>query len=284
MAGASMGSLEVFVDNGIGYTPVLSLNGAQQAGVNDPWTEAIVSLAAYAGDTVNIRFEGTRGGGFTSDMAIDDVSVDEAPSCPQPTFLLVDQVSSSSVDLSWTTGGAALWQIEYGPVGFTPGSGSVVTASSNPFSVTGLNASTSYDFYVRDSCGVGDVSAWTGPVAATTNCPPYIAPFTEEFENGSWTAGGTFDPGTIDSCWTRNASANYWWKGNSGATPTTGTGPTGDHTSGSGSYMYTETSSSNLLSTEILSPEIDLAALSAPGIAFLVPYVRRFDRSVGGLC
>ena len=268
MAGASMGSLEVFVDNGSGYTSVFSISGAQQTAVNDPWTEAIVSLAAYAGDTLSIRFEGTRGGGFTSDIAIDDVTVDEAPSCPQPTFLLVDQVSSNSVDLSWTTGGSALWQIEYGPVGFTPGTGSVVTATSNPFSLTGLNASTSYEFYVRDSCGVGDVSAWTGPVAATTNCPPYIAPFTEDFENGSWTAGGTFDPGTIDSCWTRNASTNYWWKGSSGATPTTGTGPTGDHTSGSGSYMYTETNSSNVLSTEILSPEIDLSALSAPELRF----------------
>ena len=113
-------------------------------------------LGGLCGDTVNIRFKAL-GRRLHLDMAIDDVSVDEAPSCPQPTFLLQHQVSSSSVDLSWTPSDP-LYGIEYGPVGFTPGTGSVVTASSNPISVTGLNASTSYDFYVRDSCGVGDVS------------------------------------------------------------------------------------------------------------------------------
>ena len=108
--------------------------------------------------------------------------MDEAPNCPKPSALSVTSTTSTAADLSWTTGGATNWQIEYGPVGFTPGTGTIVSATTNPFTVTGLSPGTSYDFYVRDSCGVSDVSDWTGPIAGTTQCAVFNAPFLEDFE------------------------------------------------------------------------------------------------------
>src|SRR5690606_12065348 len=83
-----------------------------------------------------------------------------APSCMPPTAVSVGSISANSASISWTTGGASNWQIEYGPTGFTPGSGTIIPAPSNPFILSGLNASTRYDFRVRDSCGLADVSFW----------------------------------------------------------------------------------------------------------------------------
>jgi hypothetical protein len=48
---------------------------------------------------------------------------------------------------------------------------------------------------------------------------------------------------TISPCWTRtDTDTNYRWGGRTGGTATGGTGPGGDHTSGFGSYVYTEAS------------------------------------------
>ncbi len=38
--------------------------------------------------------------------------------------------------------------IEYGPSGFTPGSGTLLAAASSPFILPGLLTSTAYDVYV----------------------------------------------------------------------------------------------------------------------------------------
>lgn len=67
-----------------------------------------------------------------------------APTCYQPTDLSVDWTMSNKAKLSWTSGGAANWEVEYGTPGFTPGSGTRVAASSNPFVLSGLSASTKY--------------------------------------------------------------------------------------------------------------------------------------------
>src|SRR5690606_11966557 len=56
---------------------------------------------------------------------------------------------------------------EYGPVGFTPGSGTVFYTSSSTDTITGLLTNSSYDFYVEDSCSVGQVSFWSGPATAS---------------------------------------------------------------------------------------------------------------------
>ena len=268
MFGANVDSLVVKVDDGTSVTTLDFLVGAQQAAQADPWLMRTISLVPYAGSTISIRFESSKLG-FAGDIAVDDVSFQSGSACPSPFNLQVTNTGPSSVDLSWTSGGVAgFTQVEYGPVGFTPGTGSVFTATGTTASITGLITSTAYDFYITDSCGASSFSTQVGPVSGTTQCAALVAPYTEDFESGLWTAAGTFDPGTIDGCWTRDNTTDYWWKGSSGATPTVGTGPNGDHTTGSGSYMYTETSSSADLNTEIVSPFIDVSALTSAELRF----------------
>ncbi|MEI9807880.1 MAG: hypothetical protein WDO16_08400 [Bacteroidota bacterium] len=63
--------------------------------------------------------------------------------------------------------------MEYGPVGFTPGTGAgagggtVVTGSASPITLNGLAGATTYDVYVRRDCG-GSFSPNTLPVSFVT--------------------------------------------------------------------------------------------------------------------
>ncbi len=83
--------------------------------------------------------------------------------CPAPSNLSFTPLSPTSATLNWTSGGASNWAIEYGPAGFTQGTGTNVAATSTSTIVSGLTPNLMYDFYVKDSCGVSSVSSWTGP-------------------------------------------------------------------------------------------------------------------------
>ena len=106
-------------------------------------------------------------GAYYNEGQIDNLVLAVASGCPQPTHLEVDNVTETSVTLSWNENGTATnWVIEYGPEGFTPGSGTEVQANSNPFTVTNLATATIYEFYVSADCG-SEESLQSGPVTAT---------------------------------------------------------------------------------------------------------------------
>ena len=69
-------------------------------------------------------------------------------------------VAGSTV--SWTECGTATqWELEYGPSGFTQGTGTRVTVNNTPtYTLSGLTAGTVYDVYVRSVCGNNDYSTW----------------------------------------------------------------------------------------------------------------------------
>ncbi len=279
MFGAGIGDLLVDVDNGSGFTNLLVISGQQQNASTDLWKESVISLSSYANDTVRIRFRGEIPNvSFQSQHAIDDIGIDEAPSCPKPQNLSVTGKNSTSVTLSWTTGGATDWQIEYGSPGFTPGTGTLITASTNPFTINSLTANTAYDFYVRDSCGIADLSEWFGPFTDTTDCSLYTAPYTETFDNFDWVASNGFDAGQISPCWDRNATSGYFWTSGQNGTPSFNTGPDADHTSGSGKFIYAE--GFNGASPNITSPSIDISGLTNPELRF---WYHMFGNSVDKL-
>ena len=132
MYGSDMGTLTVEVYDGTTYNSVFSLSGQQQTSSAAPWQQATVSLAGYSG-VVRIRFSGTRGSSFTGDMAIDDVSIDNPPACSAVSNPITSNLTSSSVDVSWTAGdpAATSWQVEYGTPGFTAGSGTIVSVTGS---------------------------------------------------------------------------------------------------------------------------------------------------------
>src|SRR5690606_7055068 len=96
------------------------------------------------------------------------------PPCPTPLALAAVVTSYNEAILSWMSTGAS-FDIEYGETGFTP----TQTPSdghsevSNNYTLTGLEAETNYQYYVRQTCGEDGTSNWAGPFAFYTGyCIP----------------------------------------------------------------------------------------------------------------
>lgn len=179
------------------------------------WTEFGFSLAPYvsANNTVQFRFRAESGGStsdFVGDLALDNIVLDEAPSCINPTNLGVTNVTAFSADLVWQENNVPPgtdWTVEYAEVGVitTPGTaqGTEVLMASNPLPITSLTAATGYEFYVKTICAVGDESEYVGPFTFATQCDVFAVPFLETFDAGSST----------QQCWTvidENADGDAW--------------------------------------------------------------------------
>lgn len=265
--GSNISRLKVAVSTGNGWTDILNRSGANLSASTDPWTEQVASLSAYANDTIRLRFESFRVSSFSrAAIGLDDIEVREAPSCPRPQSLSATAISSNSVQLNWTTGGASQWQIQYRAAGTN--NTQILTSSSNPFTLTGLNPATTYYIAVRDSCGPGDLSVYTDSIEVRTNCGTITAPYLETFDGSSWVIMG--NP-TIDPCWS-NMNRFPDFRPNRSFTTSTSTGPNQDAGSSGGGpggkYIYTEASGSNGSQGSITSPSIYLPS------NLIKPYLR----------
>src|SRR5690606_27572436 len=91
-------------------------------------------------------------------------NIGNCPSCPLPSNLGIANATSTSVDLTWNASSSNA-DIEWGPTGFTPGTGTMVTGVTSPYTVS--SSIGVYQFYVRQNCGGGDISDWAGPYSFT---------------------------------------------------------------------------------------------------------------------
>jgi len=151
-----------------------------------------------------------------SDCAWIDYIVFPTPAaCPSPRNLQVVSTSSNTALLNWSPGGTEdEWDLIWGPKGFNPAtSGTLVSSITEvPYLLTGLQAITQYDFYVRSYCDPSTTSAWNGPVTIQTQCDTFTLPFTEAFG------------GPSVSCWSFPDGQGNWGFGSS-YTPPSGSAP-----------------------------------------------------------
>ncbi|WP_047548953.1 FG-GAP-like repeat-containing protein [Psychroserpens sp. Hel_I_66] len=98
------------------------------------------------------------------------ISSQTPPSCPNITNLSVSNINTNSADIYWQAGSTETnWEIAVQSLGAGVPSGSgVSTSTNNPYPLSSLNASTSYEIYVRGFCGGSDYSNWVGPITFTT--------------------------------------------------------------------------------------------------------------------
>ncbi|MFM1771666.1 MAG: putative adhesin [Bacteroidota bacterium] len=122
--------------------------------------------AMYFTDGINVTPCTSNFYGETEDYLI---TIAPAPACPSPGLISTVTATSSSVTLTWLTGcsSSTAYDFEYGPVGFTSGTGTLVSnqtvtisAPNASFTVTGLQAGTNYSIYYRANCG-SSTSAWS---------------------------------------------------------------------------------------------------------------------------
>ncbi len=153
-------------------------------------------VGSFSGSTIPDPISSTHPTGaltfvFDSDGSVNDpgyeilISCSPAPTCLQVSDLTATNTTINSVELGWTAyNSEVLWNIEYGPAGFTQETGTTIVANSNPFTLTGLDNNATYDFYVQADCGDGDTSAWVGPLSFTTLPVPFTMPGCFDFEDG----------------------------------------------------------------------------------------------------
>ena len=130
-------------------------------------------------------------------ISMDDISIDIAPTCVEPTNLAYSNVTTSTVDVTWT---ASISSPTNGYDFYYNTSATSPTGSSTPDlenqagtskTITGLNHSSTYYLWIRSDCGSGDVSNWEGPVSFNTPCGniatfPWLEPFDTYIPN-CWT-------------------------------------------------------------------------------------------------
>lgn len=163
---------------------------------NDPATFTLVDSVLVSGNTYTmysvslnnanatdsyVAFVVLKG---TGTMYIDDVTLEEMPSCLEITNLTASDITSSSITLTWndnanssatyTVYNMADTTVIASNITATPG-----TANGISYTVTGLDANTQYTFGVQANCTAGDAAIMT--VSARTSCATESLPFTEDF-------------------------------------------------------------------------------------------------------
>lgn len=121
------------------------------------------------------------------------ISFTTLATCPVPTSLAFVSATGTTATINWNpVGGTTQWNIQYGPTGFTLGTGTIISGiTSLPYTITGLNPTTAYQVYVQADCG-SEQSVWSSALSFTTDCNEITPPWLENFS-------GTFPP----SCWLR---------------------------------------------------------------------------------
>ncbi len=272
--GANIGVLKVGVSTSATgpFTNVFTYGpGELQTDELDPWQQVGVNLDAYLNQTIYVEFRYIRGTSFYGDLAIDLVEVQSCLSCLTPSNLTASNITATDADITWTSGVSNLGStVEYGPAGFTPGTGTTMTTTMDSVRLSGLMPATMYDVYVTDSCGAGDISSSAGPISFTTLCPTsFTAPYSTDFEGVS-----LGNQASYENCWFTYTSSNPRWEAEDATTGSnensTGTGPLVDNTVGvGGTYMYFETSGGTTGDTNMLySPQIDISTLTTPMVRF----------------
>ena len=191
--------VQLSTDGGVSFSRLAGYN--QSGTVATGFVTQVLPIGSTSATAV-IRFRGRADFGVT-DIGLDNIVLESATGCLTPASLTATTTTTTAA-LSWLTGGTGTYTVVYGPTGFNPATGGTTVAglTAPPLNITGLTASTAYQFYVIQNCGPGANSAAAGPQSFTTACitPAYAAlPVLESFEN-TW----------LSRCGTNDVPTNSW--------------------------------------------------------------------------
>lgn len=286
MNGATMGTLSVEIDEGNGFQEVWSLSGNQ----GNTWQEATVPLNCYFGQTISVRFIGLGGTSFTSDMAIDDVSIDNYAGGEDIAALEIIEPAPSGCDALSATQNVT---VHVRNTGTTPITGATVSLFVNNLlaatETLGFTmapcADTLYTFAATPNMaaiGLYDIqvlASSTNDIDTLNNRASIIAdnpgppvntyPYLETFDN-TITCTPNCNDGVciLTNGWENPDGDTDDWEVNTGGTTSFSTGPSGDHTTGFGNYIYTETSGCTNKEFYVESPCFDFTPLTVPLVTF----------------
>jgi gliding motility-associated-like protein len=175
------------------------------------WIERIIPIPLNTIGNISIAWHLPSGAIQTAtNLFIDDVYIENIPACSDPIYpsVTASSITSTSAELAWTNGyNTSQWEIIAQPMGtgMPSASASGIIVNTNPYTYTGLNPSTQYEFYVRSYCSTVFQSNWVGPINFFTTCIAQPTPYYESFNDGDITSK--------KFCWTvqnRNNDVAKW--------------------------------------------------------------------------
>lgn len=188
------------------------------------WTHYDIEIpASYAGKQVRmiISWENNDYEAASNPPAAFDNLMLTVLQCETPKNVEALFRTSSSVTLDWDMDTqASMFEIEYGSYGFEPGTGTVVAVDQlPPYTVTGLEESTRYDFFVRALCSDDMVSDDSQRLQTYTETAPKQAPYSAYFDEPelekemfplgwSYTSGGNHKPYVLSSSFWAHSQPN----------------------------------------------------------------------------
>lgn len=283
MWGTDMGELHVDINNGNGW--VLDVTPAIVGDQGNNWLFREIDLTAYSGNIVQLRFRGIVGNAFRSDIAIDDIEINEpiAKELSLESFITPNSSSCNGSANEIVTvrienlGSQAQDTI---PLAYRV-NGGIIRRDTSFFNLTpGMSFNhtfqTTFDMSVAGSY---ILDAWLElpndgnlqndsnlAYTVTTNSILSNFPDTTNFDN--FTVG---IPGVFVGGWSNDPLNVFDWWVNSGATLSGQTGPTGDTTTplGNGNYVYYEATNVPQGEVGLLSSScIDISNTNKPELKF----------------
>lgn len=166
------------------------------------WRKYTSYFSSYTGNGTHIAIKADRPT-EEWEASIDDIVIKVAPMCPPVSDIVALNVDTNSLTIGWTEhSNATSWDIEYGPQGFEPGTGTYIYATSMPVTINGLATATYYDVYIRPICS--DPTEFTSKTLRTSD-PYFDLPFLCNFNDNG-----------INSKWNYSSGShvNAWYVGN----------------------------------------------------------------------
>ncbi len=285
MYGSSMGQLhlDIKVDGGPwqnDFTDSISDHKNQ-------WQQKIISLKPYVGSTVNLRFRGVTGTNFYTDMALDDITIRDRGS-NDLVAISMEGVSGGCVNDPNTQ--VSIKMLYYGdpiPVGTNLDMEQEVNGTVYPETFTTSQAYNHGDTIEYTFTRTIDLSSPSiteiklrgyhpAEISLLDNEVTEISQFIQasfgtlyDFENESTCSTNCGNACELTGAWyNETENDDIDWTADIGGTPSIGTGPSQDHTTGSstGVYLYTEASSCNIKEAHLISPCFDLSNFVQPGL------------------
>ncbi len=103
---------------------------------------------------------------------------------------------------------------------------------------------------------------------ATVAAAQVTVPYFEDFDGETNCGTGCTSVCTLTNGWTNQTDDDKDWAVDDNGTGSSGTGPSGDHTSGTGKYLYTEATACFNQTAHVITPPLDLTTATAPGATF----------------
>lgn len=169
---ASCGAMVVRIstDDGANWTALEPSYAKTSSGTSydDPGTfqEAVVNLAAYAGQTILIQFYSVANYGSGA-IFVDNIDIHKAPSCIKPQGLeaILTKGDGSVATLSWSAGASEeAWVVEYSRNADMSEAISL-PASDTALAISGLLSDSIYYARVKAVCDATDQSDWSAQIS-----------------------------------------------------------------------------------------------------------------------